>query len=234
MKPLLYAFLPPFLLTLLLCGIYILPQDTVLKNSAISSKMPLSYALDGWYGEKLQETEIERATLPSDTIFSKASYVNTGINAPPISVSIVYSGSDMNASIHRPERCLPSQGHTNIISSDKDIKLDNEVDIHCTRLVSRTSLRSHNGLIIQHINYYLFIGHDSMRSNHLNRTLQDIFDRIVKGRAQRWAYFQVGSYWSDEIGISEQTCDDNLKSLIEQLLPKIINWEKIAPEAVKK
>jgi len=231
MKSLLHAFIPPLLLLLLLGIIYILPQDTQLKDSAISPKMPLSYNLDGWYGEKRQESEIERSTLPSDTIFSKANYINTEKNLPPINVSIVYSGSDMNASIHRPERCLPSQGHTNIDATPAEIKLDNKVDIHLTRLSSRSILRQNpEGLIIHHINYYLFIGHDNMRSTHLSRTLQDIFDRIAKGQVQRWAYFQVGSYWSEEIGISEENCDKNLQQLIQQLLPEIVNWEKIAPK----
>ena len=42
---------------------------------------------------------------------------------PPVEISIVYSGADMNSSIHRPERCLPSQGHLNLRGSTSEITL---------------------------------------------------------------------------------------------------------------
>ncbi len=227
MKKLLYAILPPLVLCLILSGIYLLPKSDKLQDSAISPDLPLGYALGKWYGVRTQESAEERSTLSADTMFSKASYSSDLSGLPPVNVSIVYSGNDMNSSIHRPERCLPAQGHFNLHSTSSNITLNDGRTITFTRLVPSTGYQGKLEQKLSHINYYVFIGHSNICSTHLDRTLQDMYDRIMKGYVQRWAYFQIGSYWGDALGVSEKACDENLEAIIEALMPKIIAWDSL-------
>ncbi len=227
MKKILYAILPPIVLCLILSSIYLLPQSDKLQDSAISPELPLGYGLAGWYGERTQESAEERSTLSADTIFSKAVYTSSTANVPPVYVSIVYSGNDMNSSIHRPERCLPAQGHFNLHSTSSPITLSNGRKVTFTRLISSTGYNGKLDQKLTHINYYVFVGHESICSTHLDRTLQDMIDRVMKGYVQRWAYFQIGSYWGDAIGVDEQRCDENLRAVIQKLMPPIVNWEEL-------
>ena len=133
----------------------------------------------------------------------------------------------MNSSIRRPGRCLPSQGHINLVPEVRSITLADGHKVSLTRLSSSTPFGEEKGKYLHHINYYLFVGHASIKGTHLGRTLQDMYDRVLHGYVQRWAYFQVGSYWGEEIEVNEQACEESLIMLIEQLLPQQINWELI-------
>ncbi|MBR5894979.1 MAG: exosortase-associated EpsI family protein [Akkermansia sp.] len=229
MKKLLIALLPPLLLGLLLSLVFIVPDNPELQDSAVSPDLPLGQDIPGWYGTKMQESEAERIILAPDTRFSKAAYqhINPFTFAREdavIDVSIVYSGNDMNMSIHRPERCLPAQGHVNIVGSSEEIELCNGRTITFHRLDSHTDK---GGQRLNHINYYVFVGHESITSTHLGRTLYDISDRIIKGRAQRWAYFQLGICWGGLTGVTQQQAESYLRSLIRELAARQIDWSII-------
>lgn len=231
-RSLLTAFLPPLVLALVLGIIFLLPRQEQLLESSIRPEMPLYGDLEGWYGMKIQETEIERSVLAADTRFSKACYVKRrnslmAPREPQVVASIVYSGSDMNSSIHRPERCLPAQGHLDLIGHASDVTLSDGHVLTFTRLTSRTPAPEKEGKDLQHINYYIFVGHDSIQSNHLARTLRDMYDRVFRGCAQRWAYFQIGTCWGGSTGISEKQAETRLRELISQLTPKLMEWERI-------
>lgn len=122
------------LLGLILSLIYLIPHNPVLQESAIRPDLPCGTELNGWYGERAQESKEEREALAADTRFSKALYRrcksrydedaiflsapsnNIGeyiTYGPRISVSIVYSGSDMNSSIHRRSDAYPRKGTKN-------------------------------------------------------------------------------------------------------------------------
>lgn len=226
------ALLPPMVLGVVMGIILLLPRQNNLLDSSIRPDMPLEYELPGWYSVKMQESDIERSTLAADTRFSKACYVKRreSLQEPqgaPIVASIVYSGSDMNSSIHRPERCLPSQGHIDLRGSSSDIKLADGHVLTFTRLTSRTLSPEHPGESLQHINYYIFVGHDSIQSNHFARTLRDMYDRVVKGYVQRWAYFQIGTYWGGPSGISEEQAEAQLRELISSLTPGLMEWKQL-------
>ena len=227
MKKILIAFLPPVVLAALLACIFILPRHEELVDSAISPQLPLGTELPGWYGERQQESDLERGSLPLDTIFSKAIYVSTPRKGGLINVSIVYSGSDMNSSIHRPERCLPSQGHVELQGSQVELKLANGKSFPFTRLTSATPLQNESKELLRHINYYVFVGHTSICSTHMSRTLRDMYDRVISGTVQRWAYFQVGSYWGEAVEVSQEECDKMLQEFIEQLMPQLVDWESV-------
>ena len=155
---LLRALLPPLLVAVNLSSVFVLPREESLVESSISPDLPLDTALPGWLGTKIQESEHERRVLAEDTKFSKATYtrirrVSWEKVLPPVEISIVYSGADMNSSIHRPERCLPSQGHLNLRGSTGEITLADGRQLSVTRLTSQVQLPGERKQTINFINY---------------------------------------------------------------------------------
>lgn len=232
MKTVFFKILPPTILALLLSLTFIVPENTDLLPSAANPELPLDTTLPSWYGVKTQESQKERELLSADTSFSKAIYhhinpITYQREAPPVNVSFVYSGSDLNNSIHRPERCLPAQGHLDMIGRDETIELANGRTLTFRRLSTRTPATSPGEPGLHHIHYYVFVSSNVICSSHLERTFWDIYHRIIEGRVQRWAYIQFGSYWDEEIGITEQQADNNLRALIHDLVPLQIDWDAI-------
>lgn len=221
------AALPPLLLGLLLACIGLLPTENELQASSISPDLPLGFRLMGWYGVKTQESDMEREALAADTVFSKAVYREEVGNKPDINVSIVYSGSDMNNSIHRPERCLPAQGHQDLRASVRRVPLANGRELTFTRLSSFIPSKSARGGRVRFVHYYIFIGHGTVCHNHMERTARDMYDRVVRGAVERWAYLQVGTYWGEEMGIPEEEADARICRLLGDLLPGLINWQEL-------
>ena len=226
------AIVPPAVLALQLSMVLILPRHEELVESSISPDLPLDYDLPGWRGTKIQESEKERSVLAADTRFSKAHYIQPPRvpwekSTPPIEISIVYSGNDMNSSIHRPERCLPAQGHVNLEVHSDTITLADGRTIAVSRLTSQVPLNDQKRGFLNFIHYYVFIGHGSMHHTHLGRTMQDIYDRIVLGQVQRWAYFQAGTCWAPALGITEEEADQKIRNLISELLPGQVDWQKL-------
>lgn len=242
------VFAAPLLLALLLSLIYLVPNNPLLQESAISADLPCGPTLSGWFGERVQESKEEREALAADTRFSKAIYRRCKsrydtdaiflspqsnyagehlLYGPTISVSIVYSGSDMNSSIHRPERCLPSQGHQELVGEDKALKLKNGENINFRRLRSYTLPGTKRSKRTEHIHYYVFVGHNSIQHTHLGRTFRDMWDRVVHGRVQRWAYFQIGAEWGGDTGITEEEAEQALQEIIAELSATQINWNQV-------
>lgn len=226
------ALLPPALTITLLCGAFFIPQPQNLLESRLQPDMPLGYGLLGWKGVKTQESEQERQILAADTRFSKARYTRLSRvpwekQSPAVEVSIVYSGQDMNSSIHRPERCLPAQGHMDVQGTKSEITLADGKVVKLTRLSSRIPMPEHRELRLHFIHYYLFVGNKSIHHTHMGRTLQDILDRVLLGQVQQWAYFQAGTCWAPELGISEEEADHRLRLLISELLPRQIDWKAL-------
>ena len=242
------VFAAPLLLALLLSLIYLVPNNPQLQEAAISADLPEGAELPGWYGERVQESKEEREALAADTRFSKAIFRRCKnrydadaiflsskstycgdylLNGPNISVSIVFSGSDMNSSIHRPERCLPSQGHQELVGEDRTLNLKNGQSIVFRRLSSYTLPGTKRSKRTEHIHYYVFVGHDSIQHTHLGRTFRDMWDRVVQGRVQRWAYFQIGAEWGGDTGLTEQDAERALQELISELSAIQINWQQV-------
>ncbi len=232
MKSLFKAFLPPVVTILILSCVWILPRQNELLESRLLPDMPLGYSLPGWKGVKTQESEQERQILAADTRFSKARYTRLSRvpwekQSPAVEVSIVYSGQDMNNSIHRPERCLPAQGHLDVRGRESEITLADGRVVKLTRLSSRVPMPEQKGARLHFIHYYLFVGNKSIHHTHMARNLRDIMDRIAIGQVQQWAYFQAGTCWAPELGISEEEADHRLRLLISELLPRQIDWKAL-------
>ncbi len=213
------------LLVLLLAGfstIFVLPTTARMQPAGI--KLELPQFVGKWYGVDQQITQRELDMLAGDTEFARKLYTDAAGNS--IFVSIVLSGSDLDNSIHRPERCLPAQGWT-IADSDKlKIPLATEKKLAVTRLhnVRQVPLRNETTVSIYNLNYYWFVGYHHLTASHLERTMFDIQDRVFKGYNQRWAYITVAADITKGLtpfGHSEAETDRMIQDFIRQLYPAI-------------
>lgn len=238
----------PWLLPLFLAGalssVYLLPKVGAVAQSAVNMTLP--DASGDWSFEKHYATEAELGTLAPDTEFSKATCLSArpgemnryGNPVPDIvQLSIVLSGADINNSIHRPERCMPAQGHNITSSSERTLKLPNGRQFAARRLVSIQSVRNQANkereeyVKYKCLTYYFFVGHDRVTDGHWVRTFLDIKDRMVRGMDQRWAYTSV-SMWYGEVPyitkeVSEAEADAKLQAFLTDFSEKQINWNQI-------
>lgn len=229
----LLALLPALLMGGIVGYSWMVPVSNEFLESCVSPELPLEDSLPGWWGVKVQESEQERTILAVDTLFSKGRYerirrVDWEKKYPAVEVSLVYSGNDLNNSIHRPERCLPAQGHQQLRFSTKDVTLENGKTLTFSRLSTHLPIKNEKVPRLHFIHYYVFFGHDSVTHSHYERTIKDMASRVFLGRVQRWGYFQVGSYWAPEIGVTEEEADKQICELIQRLSPRIIDWSMLA------
>ena len=133
----------PVFVVAALSSIYFLPTAGEVAQSAVRMELPEEGG--GWFFKQQVASEAEKETLAKDTEFSKAiclkprpgEFDEKGYAIPDrVDLSVVLSGSDINNSIHRPERCMPAQGHNIISSIDRRIDLDNGRTIEVKRLQS--------------------------------------------------------------------------------------------------
>lgn len=238
----------PWLLPLImggsLCAVYVLPQAGTTAPSAVRMEMPGSR--DGWEFRSIPPSKEELGTLEKDTEFAKAvcykarpGEINVeGYLIPDrVDLSIVLSGNDLNNSIHRPERCMPAQGHTITASGDVIIELPNGRSFHAKRLRSMQSLQGvkegSEPMQFQCVTYYFFVGHDQITNDHLERTLVDMKDRLLRGMDQRWAYVSA-SMWFGKIpwiekDVSEAEADEKLRAFISKFAEDQILWDQVKP-----
>lgn len=226
------ALAPAFVLGIILSMSFFIPEKAELQASSMSMELPQRFDLPDWYGVRKQESPGERKGLAPDTLFSKADYrllynKDWKKQMPDVHVSLVFSGNDMNQSIHRPEMCLPSQGHLDLQTSDIFLTLKNGKKIAFSRLTSHRPAPNIPDKKLHFIHYYTFVGKGNIVHSHTQRAIYDILDRSLKGKVQRWAYCQVGTYWSPHLNITEEDADKLIQKLICELLPEIINWEEI-------
>lgn len=234
----------PVLLGSALAAVYLLPKVGAVAQSAVNMTLPETSG--PWILADQPASKAETETLAPDTAFSKAmcfaarpgEYNLFGERVvDSIQLSIVLSGADVNNSIHRPERCMPAQGHNIISSSDRMLKLTNGHQIPVKRLVSIQSVR--NKRIVDRevydkydcLTYYFFVGHDRITNDHLGRTFIDIKDRLLHGMDQRWAYATVSMWYGKVPGvdepISQEEADAKLQKFLVELAGKQIDWKQI-------
>jgi hypothetical protein len=238
------AWFLPLFLGVSLASIYFLPKVGAVAQSAINMVLPGEF--DRWVFKGIPVSEAERKTLAPDTKFSKAicfsarpgEFSLEGYAVPDrVDLSIVLSGEDINNSIHRPERCMPAQGHS-IRSSKSDVlKLPNGREFPVKRLVSTQILPATEERATSQkfdcITYYFFVGHDRISNDHLGRTFLDMKDRLVRGIDQRWAYISVSMWygkvpWIEE-EVSEAEADTKIRTFLTGFAEKQINWDQIVP-----
>lgn len=237
------AVILPFFLLVTMSSIYFLPSAGKIAQSAVIMELPEDRG--NWYFKTIPASEAELGTLAKDTEFSKAICFKPrldefdeegGVIADRIDLSVVLSGVDINNSIHRPERCMPAQGHQILESKDKLLRLENGREITVKRLKSvqriPTNAEGTEHLELNCVTYYFFVGHDRITNNHLGRTLVDIKDRLVKGMDQRWAYVSTSMWfgkmpWMGDTEITESEVDEKLSDFVGKFAEKQIDWDQI-------
>jgi Protein of unknown function (DUF3485) len=237
------ALILPVLLAATLGSTHFLPQTGAAVQSAINMTLPA--AVGAWQLQTFAPSEAEIGTLAKDTKFSKAiclcprlgEYSQEGLDIPDrADLSVVLSGHDLNNSIHRPERCMPAQGHNILSSRDVPLYLANGRTITLRRLRSIQTLTNPTNRKLDRqfdcVTYYFFVGHNRIEHDHLQRTISDMSDRIVRGIDQRWAYVCVSMWFGKipwiEVPVTEQEADSKLQSLLAKFVQTQINWQQIA------
>jgi len=230
----------PVFLGAALSSIYFLPTAGEVAQSAIKMDLPLHQG-DWLFNEQIA-SEAEKKTLANDTEFAKAicikprpgQYYQNGENMQDrADLSVVLSGADINNSIHRPERCMPAQGHNILASSNRIIKLDNGRSIEVKRLHSVQSLPTNEErtefVDLDCVTYYFFVGHDRITNDHLGRTFVDMKDRLLKGMDQRWAYVSTSMWFGKLVGLNEADAEEKLTDFVKRFAEDQINWAQVEP-----
>jgi len=237
------ALILPIFVVGTLSSIYFLPSAGETAESAVRMNLPDGYG--SWQFEKIPPSEKEITALAPDTKFAKAiciaprdgEYDEQGRLLPDrIDLSVVLSGTDINNSIHRPERCMPAQGHSILSSSDKIIPLSDGKSLTVKRLLSVQRIPTNNdgsgSLELNCVTYYFFVGHDHITNDHLGRTFLDMKDRLIQGMDQRWAYVSTSMWfgqmpWIKDKVISEEEAERKLTDFVAMFAEEQINWEQI-------
>jgi hypothetical protein len=153
-----------------------------------------------------------------------------------IDLSIVLSGHDLNSSIHRPERCMPAQGHRILDTRSVELKLANGRQFKAKRLQSvKPGKGEEKDSVIDYncLTYYFFVGHDQITNDHLERTFIDMKDRLVRGLDQRWAYVSATMMYgklpwmSKEVTIEE--ADEKLRKFLAEFSEDQVMWDQVKP-----
>lgn len=236
------AWLLPAFLLASLGAIHLLPTAGRTADSAVN--MEISDDQAGWQLQKLPPSPEEVGTLEKDTRFAKAVCLKprpgeitlAGELIPDrIDLAVVLSGHDLNNSIHRPERCMPAQGHNILSAKDVTIKLDNDRSFTVRRLKSTQQIRRAGQTSevpeFQCITYYFFVGSHQITHDHLERTFIDMKDRLFRGMDQRWAYVSASMWygkipWIEQV-VPEEETDQKLTEFVRNFVNEQINWSNI-------
>mgnify|MGYP000070721316 CR=1 FL=1 len=231
---------------LIMAGIYVLPPFKQV-DSAINMTIP-TY-LGSWQTESYAASDKELSTLAPDTKFSKAkcglrrveemSYITGQAPIDVADLSVVLSGYDLANSIHRPERCMPAQGHRGLVTSTSTLDLGDGRSLPLTRIVSKRDFafgpaddRKH--VTLDSITYYFFVGAERITADHTKRTLIDIVDRIAKGEAQKWAFISATMSYQEnparEFGTAPdlEMADKKIRQLLKELAEHNIDWSRVS------
>ncbi|MGJ8634979.1 MAG: exosortase-associated EpsI family protein, partial [Luteolibacter sp.] len=137
--------------------------------------------------------------------------------------------------IHRPERCMPSQGHVISSSTNQSIGTFRGKELVAKRLLSVQSIPLNEEkteyLNFDCVTYYFFVGSHRTTEDHLQRTLLDMKDRLLLGVDQHWAYVSVSMWYGElpwiENKISIDEADTKIKEFISMFAEEQINWDMI-------
>lgn len=226
------------LLSIGFSSIWLLPEQGAIIPSCLSKDLPES--LGEWASVKRVASKIEKQVLADDTQFARRIYYNPeqpqGIN---VEVSVVFSGKDINNSLHRPEVCLRAQGWNftrersivipSILPDGSDLPVREIVCVHPQQSETGEQLFDKDGqpLSIKRIQYYTFFGAHNIVSGHYDRTFEDIKGRLFGGYDQQWAYatFSVGvplGGSAQEDAENEEQSSLFLQGFMKNFLPQVL------------
>lgn len=235
----------PVLTGAVMLTVFLLPKVGKIAESAVQMSLPEK--LGDWEFETETASKKEVDILDKETRFSKAicrapipySYQSNGMrNLKRIDLSIVLSGTDINNSIHRPERCMPSQGHQ-IYDAKSDLLTTTAGRSFPVRDLTSLQVvpldpKGEKTAKLNCVTLYFFIGQKEITENHLRRTFIDMRDRLLRGQDQRWAYVSASMWFSEagEYGLpSRDFAEKEIRQFLSDLADRNIDWEQIAAPA---
>ncbi len=219
--------------------IFALPEPPPPATSACLLKWPNE--LNGWIKIRDKDPSPAEIAILKNADFAKADYVSNP-GTFQIDAGIVMSTADVNETIHRPERCLPAQGHDILSSTSTEVTLADGVSVPLTRLhtrITRTTAETEDKAAETYsfdcVTYYWFIGKETLTASHYGRTIEDIRYRLLTGGTQRWAYVTVAAYLPAPKEGGENTLisdpsnsfDERIKSFIKESAEEIIDFDQI-------
>jgi EpsI family protein len=168
-----------------------------------------------WIGMAVPVSEAERAILPPDTGYSKIRYASSR-GAAPVFMSIVLSGRD-RTSIHRPELCLVGQGWTITVATKHVFRFPpSSAGFPATLLHVEHEVRTANGSTrVPQLVAYWFVAGDAVAATHWKRMALDAWNRVVHGRADRWAYVLIQTDAAD----GEAAALARMQTVLDATLP---------------
>lgn len=237
-------YLAPFILLGLLGTVFILPKRGTFAPSSVHSEPPL--ILGEWTGIKTLPSKEETQILDKDTIFNKAVFSSLDLpdlfNAKgqrfdsTINLSIVKSGTNVNNSIHRPERCLLGQGHQDIRSVGETITTPSGKTIAVKKITTWFPIAPANegdpAFPIGFISYYYFVGHKNLSNDHWQRTFSDVMTRLKEGTDQQWSFVMLSMPYNlakdpAESDSNQQQADKKIRQLLAELTDRLVKWDEI-------
>ena len=176
-------------LALGIATVFLLPKGGD-QPSGITLELP--DFVGNWKGTDAEFSHAEKEALgeASGTRFARRNYRN--LDGYEISVSIVLSGRDMSTAIHRPERCLQTQGWTLQGSDHFAMSLPQRGTFPVAELLSTRLAPAGAATATQELQaFYWFVGEKDICAGHWDRWAIDNRDRLFRGVNQRWAYILV-------------------------------------------
>ncbi|MBX3751096.1 MAG: EpsI family protein [Opitutaceae bacterium] len=140
-----------------------------------------------WIGRRVPVSAVELEVLPPDTGYSRRVYVALSDPRRQVLVSIVLSGRD-RSSIHRPEICVEGQGWTirdRFPHAFEGVRPDGAPLPVSVLRIERTRA---DGRPQPMLLAYWFVSSDAVVATHAERLWRGVRDRLLRGRADRWAY----------------------------------------------
>jgi EpsI family protein len=191
----------------------------VLAEDGVNPAVLPAFLGADWMGTTVEPTAVEKAILPPDTGFSTKLYVSRAGASRRVLLSIVLSGRD-RTSIHRPELCLVGQGWTIEGSSLHRFPYPGRPgsDFEATVLNVR---RLQGGASVPELVVYWFVGCDRIVSSQGRRILADAWNRVVRGRADRWAYVLLQTEADDGEAAGLSRIESVLRSALPAFQPPV-------------
>jgi hypothetical protein len=168
-------------------------------------------------GENLfKMARAEREALPEDTEFVKSAYTNAA--GARLFTSIVLSGTARD-SIHRPQRCLKGQGNSLDGEYDLKVPLEGRDPLKIRIIKASRTFYTEEGEVPYHSYYaYWFVGQDRETPSHYARMFWLAWDRVVRSKANRWAYIAVSGQREAE-GMEYEA---DLIDFVQQVYPFVL------------
>ena len=159
----------------------------------------------------------ERNLLPAGTPILRRVYSFGGSGKDAFQVSIVYSGIERN-SIHRPQRCLASQGYQIIAERNLDIPLRDGTayPIHVLDTLRRYKNDAGRTISSGGIYAYWYFNPERSTPDHFSRLLWIARDSVLRDYRPRWAYLSIALSCDPD---NREPAYELLRDVVPRLLP---------------